>query len=46
MRKMKNVIFDTFEQELSSEKLKCDGLLDSMAENLNIKEQGESVAQI
>ena len=34
---MKNVTFDTFQQELRSEKLNCDGLLDSMAENLSIK---------
>ena len=36
-RKMKNVIFNTFKQEPRSEKLNCDGLLDSITENLNIE---------
>ena len=37
MRKMNNVTFDTFQRELRSEKLNSDGLLDSMAWNLDIK---------
>ena len=37
MRKMKNVTFDTCQKELRSAKLNCDGLLDSVAKNLDIK---------
>ena len=37
LRKIKNVTFNTFQQEIRSEKLNCDSLLDSMAKNLNIE---------
>ena len=40
MTKIKNVTFDTFQQELRSEKLNCDGLLDSVARSLKIKLRG------
>ena len=33
----RKLTFDTFQKELRSKNLNCDGLLDSMAENLNIE---------
>ena len=36
-RKMKNVTFDTFQLKVRSEKQSCDGLIEIMAENINIE---------